>query len=110
MSSGKEYVASLIDDKKVLVISKSTCPHCREAKKVFKTYKIKKDQIQFLEINNRDDMNQIQNYMQSLTGARSVPRVFIDGEFIGGNDDTKTMHRNGKLKKALQEAGVLEDD
>ena len=32
--------------------------------------------------------------MKQLTGARSVPRVFIDGKCIGGGDETMAAHRN----------------
>lgn len=30
----------------------------------------------------------IQDYLKTKTGARSVPRVFINGKFFGGGDDT----------------------
>lgn len=32
--------------------------------------------------------NDFQGHMKELTGARSVPRVFFQGKFIGGGDDT----------------------
>ena len=32
--------------------------------------------------------------MSELTGARSVPRVFIGGKFYGGGDEMMNMHRN----------------
>jgi glutaredoxin len=31
-----------------------------------------------------------------LTGGRSVPRLFIGGEFLGGNDDTQAMPAAGE--------------
>lgn len=36
-----------------------------------------------------------------------VPRVFIDGKFIGGGDDTVKLDKNGELVRLLKEAGVL---
>lgn len=42
-----------------------------------------------------------------LTGARSVPRVFVGGQFIGGGDDTARKASDGTLKKLLIEAGAL---
>lgn len=47
-----------------------------------------------------------QDYMQQLTGARSVPRVFIQGKFIGGGDDTARLASTGELKTLLEKAGV----
>ena len=40
--------------------------------------------------------------MKKLTGARSVPRVFINGKFVGGGDDVAQKARNGDLAKLLQ--------
>ena len=39
--------------------------------------------------------------MKEKTGARSVPRVFVDGKFIGGGDDIAAKSNNGSLKKLL---------
>ena len=36
--------------------------------------------------------------MKALTGARSVPRVFIDGKCIGGGDETMAAHRNNIIQ------------
>ena len=33
-------------------------------------------------------MDDIQDALAEITGARSVPRVFVGGAFIGGGDDT----------------------
>lgn len=45
--------------------------------------------------------------MMEITGGRSVPRVFIDGEFFGGGDETAMAVRTGQLTEALVTAGVL---
>jgi glutaredoxin 3 len=109
MTSGKEYIEDLIKTKKVVVISKSYCPFCGKAKDALKKYNIKADSIVILEIENRKDMDEIQDYLKKLTGARSVPRVFIDGVCIGGGDETSAAHKNGKLQKLLEKAGALEE-
>ena len=38
-----------------------------------------------LQLDNREDGDEIQQVMGELTGATSVPRVFIGGNFIGAN-------------------------
>lgn len=82
--------------------------------------------MEWIELDSRDDGNDIQNYMavcsdhsyiingstsilsfQTLTGARSVPRVFIGGKFLGGGDETASAAKSGKLAKLLQEAGAV---
>ena len=47
-------------------------------------------------------MNAIQDYMQSITGGRSVPRVFVKGKFYGGGDETAAGARSGDLKKKIE--------
>ena len=49
----------------------------------------------------------IQDYLQKITGDRTVPRVFIAGKCIGGGGDTKSLHQGGKLVPMLKEAGAL---
>ena len=41
-----------------------------------------------------------------MTGARSVPRVFINGTCIGGGSETQTALSNGSLVRMLKDAGV----
>ncbi len=51
--------------------------------------------------------SQVQDALLKMTGGRSVPRVFVDGKFIGGGDDTAAMARDGRLKEMLSSAGIL---
>lgn len=104
---GKQLVAELIKNKKVLMVSKTYCPFCTKAKNALANYKIDPAVYEILELENRDDMDEIQDYMKQLTGARSVPRVFIAGKCIGGGDESMALHRNGKLGGMLKEAGAL---
>ena len=59
-------------------------PYARE--NPIKKYKIKKEVFEWLNIDKLDDSEKIQKYMGKLTGAMSVPRVFIWGQFVGGGD------------------------
>jgi glutaredoxin 3 len=49
----------------------------------------------------------VQDALLKMTGARSVPRVFVDGKCIGGGDDTDAMARDGRLKTMLTAAGIM---
>ncbi|KAF8323797.1 hypothetical protein DL93DRAFT_2069813 [Clavulina sp. PMI_390] len=46
---------------------------------------------------------EIQSYLLSKTGQRTVPSVWIHGQHIGGNDDFQSANRIGKVKKLLAE-------
>ncbi|KAK3098605.1 hypothetical protein FSP39_021170 [Pinctada imbricata] len=99
-------VRQMIDDKitgkKVMVFSKTTCPYCSMAKKVLKEYNLTKEDFEVMEIDRHQAANKIQDYLKKKTGARTVPRVFINGKCIGGGDATFDMHKNGKLRKMLE--------
>ncbi len=53
------------------------------------------------------DCRAIQDVLKGMTGASSVPRVFIGGHFVGGGTEMKEMQKNGKLVKLLKEVGAL---
>lgn len=53
--------------------------------------------FQVLELDSEGDGSAIQDYLGQKTGATSVPRVFVNGKFIGGGTETKELHQQGKL-------------
>jgi len=107
-SSGvKAEMDELIQSKAVLLISKSYCPYSKKAKQVLAKYNIDPEKFEVIEIDQRKDMDKIQAYMKKLTGASSVPRVFIGGRCIGGGDETAAAHKNGKLEAMLKDADAL---
>lgn len=70
-------------------------PHSNEflpkppaAKAALASVGLKGDALKVIELDTREDGNAIQDALLELTGGRSVPRVFIDGDFFGGGDDT----------------------
>lgn len=67
---------------------------------------VQSDKIVVVELSRRGDAGQIQSYLGQLTGARTVPRVFVGGSSLGGCDDTLAADRSGALKKMLVQAGA----
>lgn len=106
MSSAKQLVDETIKGNRVVVWSKSYCPYCHKAKRALKRY-LKDSQVVVIELDERNDGSQIQQALGQITGGTSVPRVFIDGEFIGGGDDTERLANNGKLEVMLKDKGIL---
>lgn len=94
MSDVKHIVDDAISANKVMMFSKSYCPYCTKAKKALQqagaTFEV-------MELDNRKDGSAIQDLMLKMTGGRSVPRVFINGKFIGGGDETAALQKQGKL-------------
>ncbi|KAL3101250.1 hypothetical protein niasHT_028006 [Heterodera trifolii] len=108
MTAIKEFVNGLIKTKPVVIFSKEHCPFCVKAKDAINSFKLKPGALEIVELNQRNDCDQIQDFLKELTGARSVPRVFIGGSFFGGGDDTVTGLKNGTLEKQLKAADALQ--
>lgn len=52
-----------------------------------------------IELDDREDAQEIQDVLAELTGARTVPRVFLNGECLGGGTDVKKLYQSGELQK-----------
>ena len=130
MGSQKASIQQFVDDQisknKVMIFSKTYCPYCKMAKDTFARELILDLSLFFLcffmtlflwcsiiltetntsyglvELDERNDGDQIQDYLLKKTGARSVPRVFIHGKCIGGGSETKELHKAGKLVPLIQ--------
>ncbi|KAK9887813.1 hypothetical protein WA026_000128 [Henosepilachna vigintioctopunctata] len=97
MSKDKtKTVEALIKSNKVVIFSKTTCPYCKMAKKVFDDMK---KPYKAIELDRREDGDIIQCILGKMTGARTVPRVFVNGECLGGGSDVKELYKKGKLQK-----------
>uniref|UniRef100_A0A914UWY6 Glutaredoxin domain-containing protein n=1 Tax=Plectus sambesii TaxID=2011161 RepID=A0A914UWY6_9BILA len=109
MASAKEFVDKMVNGKKVVVFSKSYCPYCHKAKSALQSFKLPAEVLEWIELDERGDLDgdAIQDYLLSVTGGRSVPRVFIGGKFFGGGDDTAAARKNGTLEKLLKDTGAL---
>lgn len=60
-----------------------------------------------VQLDQEADGSAIQDILLKMTGGRSVPRVFINGKFLGGGDETAAAAANGQLETLLKEAGVI---
>ncbi|XP_015838214.1 uncharacterized protein LOC103313951 isoform X2 [Tribolium castaneum] len=97
MSSPKvEVVKDLIKSDTVVIFSKTYCPYCKLAKEVFNNLK---KTFTTIELDKRDDGEEIQGILGELTGAKTVPRVFVKGQCLGGGSDVKALYDKGELQK-----------
>lgn len=86
-----------------MVFSKPTCQYCKMAKEVLDGTGV---DYTVEEIESREDCDKLQDIFKLLTGARTVPRVFVGGKCIGGGSETYSLHNQGKLVPMLKEAGA----
>ncbi|KAI3704529.1 hypothetical protein L1987_74752 [Smallanthus sonchifolius] len=96
--SPSAFVQTAIYSNKIVIFSKSYCPHCRRAKRVFSELK---EQPYVVELDLRDDGYKIQDVLLDLVGRRTVPQIFVNGKHVGGADDLEVAVRNGVLQDLL---------
>lgn len=71
----QEFVQARIKGDKVVVFLKPTCPYCVLAKDVLSKYSFKAGHLEIIDISGRDNMGAIQDYLQQITGARTVSHL-----------------------------------
>lgn len=71
----QEFVKTQIKGDKVVVFLKPSCPYCVLAKDVLSKYSFKSGHLEFIDISSLDNMGAIQDYLQQLTGARTVSHL-----------------------------------
>ncbi|XP_008990030.1 glutaredoxin-1 [Callithrix jacchus] len=104
----QEFVNCKIQPGKVVVFIKPTCPYCRTAQEILSQLPIKQGLLEFVDITATNHTNEIQDYLLQLTGARTVPRVFIGKDCIGGCSDLVSMQQSGELQTRLKQIGALQ--
>ncbi|KAF5735988.1 putative glutaredoxin-1 grx1 [Tripterygium wilfordii] len=97
-NSASAFVQNVIFSNRIVIFSKSYCPYCRSAKRLFSELH---EQPYVVELDLRDDGSQIQYVLLDLVGRRTVPQVFVNGKHIGGSDDLRAAAASGKLENLL---------
>lgn len=99
--SPMDQVESHITNNKVMMFSKTTCPFCVKIKQLFDSLKIK---YEVLELDQIPDGPAVQAALAEKSGQRTVPNVYINGNHVGGCDDTLKLQAENKLLGMVQES------
>ncbi|XP_005382291.1 PREDICTED: glutaredoxin-1 [Chinchilla lanigera] len=102
------FVNSKISPGKVVVFIKPTCPYCKKTQEILRQLPFKEGLLEFVDITATSNTDEIQDYLQQLTGARTVPRVFLGRDCIGGCSDLTALQQNGELVPRLKQIGALQ--
>lgn len=111
--TSKDRVKQLIGENGIMIFSKTTCPYCIKVKQVIGSLKrqpmAEPKPIRVMELDSMpaSEAGAMQDVFEEMTGARTVPRVFVNGKCIGGCDDVVKLQEQGKLEEVLF-AGVKE--
>ena len=111
--AAKQFVDERIRNFPIMVFGQSFCPFTRGVLNRFhlhfgKTVKPKGFGSEFIDQLDESLKDSIQDYLEELTGARTTPRVFFEGKFLGGGEEVADMGKQGKLTTMLLKAGYLD--
>ena len=95
-----DRISSLIESHTVVIFSKSYCPFCTATKKVFQSLNV--DDAVVVELDRDPEGQQIQEELRQMTGQSTVPNVFVNNQHLGGNSDTQSALKSGKLQEMLR--------
>ncbi|VDN13351.1 unnamed protein product [Dibothriocephalus latus] len=99
------FIEEKIHAKKVVMFVKPYCPNCKSAISLFRDLigtSITEADLDVVDISNNPRCSEIQDALKALTGARTVPRIFINGKSLGGFDEAQRAQKAGKLHTLLE--------
>lgn len=76
------------------------CPHCQNAVRF-----VKRNNLPFKAINIGNNAQMMMKLAQT-TGWKTVPKIFVQGQFIGGNQELMQMAQSGELQQRLAQPMV----
>jgi len=85
------------------MFSKSYCPYCDQAKKIFNAQGVAFTVIELDVVPGGEEMA---TDLIAATKQRTFPNTFINKTQLGGCDDTKAALASGNMKQLLDGCGV----
>ncbi|XP_034852394.1 thioredoxin reductase 3 isoform X1 [Mirounga angustirostris] len=103
----RRRLLGLIESNRVMIFSKSYCPHSARVKELFSSLGV---ECNILELDRVDDGANVQEVLSEITNQKTVPNIFVNKVHMGGCDQTFQAHQSGLLQKLLQEDAAYDYD
>ena len=108
------FVAQLLADRDqpLVLFALEWCEFCWSLRKLFAQCAIpyRSVDLDSTAYQQGDRGGQIRAVLAARTGSRTIPQVFVGGEFIGGCTETLDMFKDGRLQRLLSAHGVPCDE
>jgi cysteine synthase len=108
------FVAQVLADREqpLVLFALEWCEFCWSLRKLFATCGIpyRSVDLDSTAYQKGDRGGQIRAVLAQRTGSKTIPQVFVGGEFIGGCTETLDSFKNGRLQRLLGKYGVRYDD
>jgi glutaredoxin 3 len=88
-----------------VVFAKTWCGYCNKTKDLFRKPDFQGMSIKILDLDampaGTPSGEAVHSVLTQTTGQSSVPNVWINGQFLGGNDVTQAKYARGELMQML---------
>ncbi|KAG7806437.1 hypothetical protein KL921_004834 [Ogataea angusta] len=85
----------------VAIFSKSYCPYSKKLKDLLQTGYDITPQPTVVELDLHKHGKELQDYIASVSGRRTVPNLFVNGVSRGGSDEMSALHADNRLLDEL---------
>jgi thioredoxin reductase (NADPH) len=103
--ASEDCFQEIVEKCPVVMFSLSWCPECKRSLELLSRLGVKPH---IVDLDDYKPIAQdIRLYMLNRTGRRSVPNLFVGGEYIGGFARTTELYERGALVPLFQKVGVL---
>ncbi|XP_036101312.1 thioredoxin reductase 3 isoform X2 [Molossus molossus] len=107
----RRRLLGLIEGNRVMIFSKSYCPHSTRVKELFSSLGVECNILELDQVGKwNDDGANVQEVLSEITNQRTVPNIFVNKIHMGGCDRTFQAHQSGLLQKLLQEDSTYDYD
>lgn len=89
---------SVVKNAEVVIYTTGYCGYCHAAKRLLAAKNIPFEEI------GCDGRQDLRAWLVSVSGQRTVPQIFINGESIGGYTELAGLERSGTLDRRVEVA------
>lgn len=89
----------------VLLYTKPTCSYCHAAKDLLDNKGVQYTEITLTDLSDSDK----EELARRTNHYRTVPQIFINGSFVGGFDQLRTLDNQGSLDNLLGDNSLSAD-
>lgn len=98
-------IQNLIEKNPIFIASKSYCPYGRQAYiTLTHNCRVPKDKIKIIYLDELKYGAELQKGLYQINGHSTVPQIYINHKFIGGNDNLQELKNKGQLNNLIKDA------
>ena len=99
----------LINDHQFLMLSKSWCPDCHYAYKIWDRFNVK-DKVHIIELDKFADQKEaveLEKAFTAIAGRKWVPTLFFNGKLFGTEQDLKSWDSKDELEEVFKKEKLI---